>query len=460
MKVQQLKGEIEGQVFDDEETLQQVQTDFGRIVQKTPRLVVLPASPQDVQKVVRMAWQEGWPVATRGAAHSQSGQSLSQDGILIDMSGLNRVEKVEGDSVWAEAGVQWSELVEKLGPAGLVPPVLTNNLNVTVGGTLAMAGLGVASHRYGTQADNIEELEVVTGEGHLVRCSPSENRDLFDCTRCGLGQFALITRARLKLRRFAPRVRTFFLLYDNLEVLLRDQQQLMAEGRFDFIESWCVPCPQGLRQWGESRVPFAEWFYPLHLTLEYADEAPGEEISLAGLNYYRKVHVEDLSFLEFGRRLEPVFALWKQSGAWELAHPWMECILPWEAAPSYIQGVLKNFPPNLLMGGHVLLWPCRGETSRAPLFKHPGGEFVMGFGILPAVPRQWLPLALALLNKASDLCMQVGGKRYLSGWIDFDVTRWKSHFGETWSRVLEWKRFYDPKGILNPGFIKYSEQSQ
>ena len=52
----------------------------------------------------------------------------------------------------------------------LIPPVLTNNLNVTVGGALSMAGLGVASRRYGTQADNVEELEVVTGKDHRVCC--------------------------------------------------------------------------------------------------------------------------------------------------------------------------------------------------------------------------------------------------------------------------------------------------
>ena len=76
---------------------------------------------------------------------------------------------------------------------GLVPRVLTNNLGVSVAGTTSVAG-GVASFRYGSQADNAVELEVVTGTGEMVRCSREKNRDLFDVVRCGFGQFGIITR--------------------------------------------------------------------------------------------------------------------------------------------------------------------------------------------------------------------------------------------------------------------------
>lgn len=457
MDLERLKSRIQGQLFEDQETLREVRTDFGRIVHKIPRAVVVPASTQDVQRVVEFASQEGWTVSTRGAAHSQGGQSLSQGGILLDMSGLNQIETVEKESVRVQAGVRWEELVRATSERDLAPPVLPSNLSVSVGGTLSMAGLGVGSHRYGTQADNVEELEVVTGEGHLVRCSPSENAELFDCTRCGLGQFSIIIRARLRLRPSAGRVRTYFLLYDDLGMLTNDQAQLVREERFDFIESSAAPCLQGFRQLGESQVPFAEWFYPMHLTVEHGGKAPQDEGQLEGLRFYRKVLVQDSTFLEFARRFEPAFALWKQTGAWQLTHPWMEAVLPWSSASSYIQGVLKSFPPSLLGNGYVLLYPCRSRAGNAPLFKQPEGDFSLGFGILPVVPRLWVPMVLTLLNKASDLCMQMGAKRVLSGWVDFDQAHWRAHFGETWARVMGWKRFYDPKGILNPGFVKYRE---
>lgn len=453
--VQTLRREIEGQVFDDEETLQAVQSDFGRIIRKMPRAVVVPASQRDVCKVIQFALQKGWTVSTRGASCSQGGQSLSQEGILLDMSGLNSIETIERDCAWVQAGVEWGALVQATSERGLVPPVLTDNLNVTVGGTLSTAGIGVASHRYGIQADHVDELEVVTGEGHLVRCSPLENAELFDCTRCGLGQFSIITRARLRLRPFANQLRSYFLLYDDLDALTRDQARMMKEQRFDFVDSWCAPCHQGFRRLGEGQVSFAEWFYPVRLTVEYGGKQPRDEVQLGGLKFYRRVKVEDFTFVEFARRCEPLFALWKETGAWPLAHPGMQVVLPWRKATAYIEGVLKSFPPHLLAGGVVSLQPCRTDISRTPLFMHPAGDFAVGFGILPSVPKPLLPVTMALVDKASELSMQIGGKSCLSGWIQFDHQCWKEHFGETWSKIVEWKRFYDPKGVLNPGVVKY-----
>jgi FAD/FMN-containing dehydrogenase len=452
MDVQKLQELVEGTVITEPETLHELSTDFGRMIQRIPAAVLGPASAGDVQKALELANENGWQVAVRGAGHSQSGQSLIQDGLLLDMSAMNRIGKVEGASVWVEAGAVWRDVVDAVMREGMIPPVLTNNLNVTVGGTVSMAGLGVASHRFGTQADNVEALEVVTGVGDLVYCSPQENADLFNCVRCGLGQFGVVTRVRLKLRRFSPNVRTYYLLYDRLEALMEDQTRILRQQIFDYVEGWCTPCVQGMRTLGETRVPFAEWFYPVHVSVEYAESAPSDNF-LANLKFYRKVYQEDAPLAVFVRRMEAVFDLWRQTGAWNLAHPWMEVILPWDRAPEYIQGVLKSFPPNLLMGGHVLLWPCRGTTSEAPMFIHPGGEFVMGFGILPAVPRQFLGMAVSLLNRASDLVLQVGGKRYLSGWVEYDADRWKAHFGEMWPKLRQWKQFFDPNRILSPGFV-------
>ena len=457
MDVARIQKAIEGKVYEDEETLKEVVTDFGRIVHRTPKALVVPASPQDVQNVVKIAAQEDWSVSVRGSAHSQGGQSLSEGGILIDLSSLDRVESIDTESALVQAGVLLRDLVRETHEQGLIPCVLTDSLDVTVGGALSTAGFGAASHRYGTLSAQVEELEVVTGEGHLVRCSPSENEDLFQCSRCGFGQFSITVKARIRLRRSSPSVRTYFLLYDNLDTLMEDQRRILRREHFDYVESWCAPCSQGMRKLGDVKIPFAEWFYPMHVSLEYGDDEPSGADHLADLSFYRQVHTEDSTLIEFLSRKDPVFSLWKQTGTWNLSHPWMEALLPWDQAAAYVRGVLKSVPPNLLIGGLVSLWPFRSSSSDSPLLKRPDGDSMIGFGILPAVSRQFLPVSLALLRTASDLCAQIGGKRYLSGWIDFDHAQWKQHYGDTWEKVLQWKTFYDPSGILNPRFIQFSE---
>jgi hypothetical protein len=52
--------------------------------------------------------------------------------------------------------------------------------------------------------------------------------------------------------------------------------------------------------------------------------------------------------------------------------------------------------------------------TRAALYA-PQGEILMGFGILPAVPPQFLDEVLPRMNMASQAATMMGGKRYLSG---------------------------------------------
>jgi cytokinin dehydrogenase len=455
---QDIKALVAGAVLDDAAAREEKSGDFGRMIRRVPGVVVRPQSGADVAAVIRYARTQSVPVATRGEAHTQSGQALTDGGILLDLTSLARIPSVDAAALSAEceAGVKWETLVRQVVPQGLVPPVLTNNLGVTIGGTVSVAGLGVASFRYGTQGDNVTEIEAVTGEGDVVVCSATLNPEVFNAVRSGLGQFGVITRARVRLRRCKPRARTYYLLYDDLAALMADARRIIEEDRADDMESWCVPCPQGFRWVGQAKEAFAAWFYPLHVTVEFEPSAPpDDEERLKGLVPYRRVHVEDQDLLQFAARLEPLFAVWKRSGYWAAAHPWMETILPWPAAAPYIQQVLAGLPPTALGGGHVLLWPSRGTTSQVPLFMTPGTPLVMGFGILPGLPPDVIPQARQRLNMASDLSMKAGAKRYLSGLVEFDRPRWKQHFGPRWDEICRLKKTYDPDGILNPGFIDY-----
>jgi hypothetical protein len=245
-------------------------------------------------------------------------------------------------------------------------------------------------------------------------------------------------------------------LYDDLPTLMRDERTLMERNQVSALESWCVPCPQGFRQGPMGPQVFAEWFFPLHVTMEYDGPPPNGADLLEGLSPYRRPHIGDQPTEGFFRRLVPLFELWKRAGYWANAHPWMETVLPWDTTAQYINQVLSNLPPPALGGGHVLLWPSRGRVTDAPLFRTPDSEFVMGFGILPGVPRDLLPLALPRLAMASDLGTMMGGKRYVSGYLAFDLPRWQAHFGDRWPWILQMKDRYDPKRVLNPGLIPFA----
>jgi len=456
-----LQNRIEGAVATPDEFHPALMTNFGNLFQWAPRFVVSPASARDVTATVAFAREHNLTVSTRGAAHSQSRIAISDGGILLSMSSMSRILATDrsgqpGPTVDVEAGVIWRDLLRHLAPEGLAPPVLTNNLSVTVGGTLAIAGIGVASFKYGTQGDNVRELDVVTGTGEMVTCGRKKNVDLFWGSLAGLGQAGIITRARLDLRPTKPMTRTYYLLYHDLAPFLEDAKLAMVGGRFDHIESWASPCPQGLKPVGGRRQPFARWFFPVHLTVEFDPAHPPDDAKLLrGLSPTERLYTDDVPTLEFFERMTPVFDLWKRGGTWGHVHAWIESVLPWERAADIIESVLPDLPPSILVGGHVLLWPAQGRASQSRFFMRPPGENLLGFGVLPAIPPRYWEQARPMLENLGRLTELMGGKRYLSGYIDWTEERWREHFGEQWEPFCALKRTYDPDSILNPGFVPF-----
>ena len=451
----------------DETVRREFVTDFGRWRHQLPAAVARCKYAEEVAEVIRYCHEHGVPIAPRSQGHTQSGQSLTE-GILLDTSSMNRILEINEEEGWAlcDAGVVWRDLVVASTARGLLPPVLTNNLSVTVSGTTSVAGLGVASFRGGTQADNALEIECVTGTGEIKVCSRDVEPELFDMVRCSLGQIAMITRVKTRLRPCKPMVRMYTLVYDRLEQFMADARQVMdpSNPTFSTLGGICSPAPLGFKRIGEGMelgkgmIGFGLWVFPMFLTVDFAPgEEPDDAQVLAGLHPWRHAHTQDVTTLEFARRMEPMFEAWRMTGYWEWPHPWMEVTLPWDNAREFIETVLANLPPGALgAGGHVLLWPARTATSQVPLFKHPGGEIVLGWGILGAVPPSRLEEGLAQLDMVSELSIAYGGKRYLSGFITFDTAeRWAAHFGEAWPRLCAAKKRWDPAGILAPGFIQY-----
>ena len=453
---QLLQNRIEGAVSTPDEFHPGLLTNFGNLFYGTPRLVVSPASARDVAATVAFAREQGLTVSTRGAAHSQSRLALSDGGIMLKMTSMRRISQLDASArtVDVEGGVVWRDLVRHLEPERLVPPVLTNNLSVTVAGSLAVAGIGIASFKYGTQGDNVRELDVVTGMGEKVTCDRKRNADLFWGSLAGLGQCGIITRARLDLREFKPMTRTYYLLYRDLRQFLEDAKLSMERGVWDHIESWASPSPQGMKPVAGRRQVFARWFYPFHLTVEFDPAHPPDDAEmLRGLKPFERLYTDDAPTVEFFERMTPVFDLWKQGGTWNHIHAWVETILPWERAADCIESVLPDLPPSILVGGHVLLWPAKGKSSQSRFFMRPPGEDLIGFGVLPAIPPRFWERARPTLENLSRLTELMGGKRYLSGYIDWPEERWREHFGDQWEPFCALKGKYDPDFILNPGFV-------
>jgi FAD/FMN-containing dehydrogenase len=175
-----------------------------------------------VAAAVRLAAGQGRRFAAQGRRHSVFGRAQAGDGVVADMGRLRTIHAVQGDQVVMDAGATWREVVAATLPHGRTPPVLTDYLDLSVGGTLAVGGVGSATTRLGVVTDHLLQLQVVTGRGEQVSCSPDHHPGLFDAVRAGLGQVGVVTGATLRLVPAPELVRRFLLFYPDLATMLGD----------------------------------------------------------------------------------------------------------------------------------------------------------------------------------------------------------------------------------------------
>ena len=123
------------------------------------------------------------------------------------MSTLATIHSIEATKTLVDGGVHWLDLLHGTIDRDLAPPTLTDFLEISVGGTLSVGGIGSQTFRFGPQVENVLELHVVTGRGDLVPCSPAQRPGLYAAVRAGLGQFGVIVGARLRLIAAPPHVR-------------------------------------------------------------------------------------------------------------------------------------------------------------------------------------------------------------------------------------------------------------
>src|SRR6478672_5049360 len=263
---------LDGELRFDKVTRNGRADDFGHIVHHMPEGVLLPGSADDVATTIQWTAQRGCKFAPQGQRHSTFGRSQVPSGIVADMSTLRHIGAVESDRVVVEAGAKWSDVLRATLAQGKTPPVLTEYLELSVGGTLIVGGVGGTTSAFGVQSDTVIDMEVVTGEGKKVTCSASNTADLFDAVRAGLGQAGVITKATLKLVAAPESVRRYLLVYPDLATMLRDERLLSADNRFDSVQGAIVAAPGG------------GLAFRLDATKNFSGDPPDDSALLAGLS--------------------------------------------------------------------------------------------------------------------------------------------------------------------------------
>lgn len=164
-----LRADLQGEVLTDPQARALYAADASnyRVV---PEVVVRPRTEADLEATLALCREAGSPVTLRGAGTSMAGNAIGA--VVVDVARhldtILDLDPVAGTAV-VQPGVVLTDLMAAAVPHGLTFGADPSSASrATLGGMIANNACGAHSLAWGTTADNVRELEVVTGAGDRV----------------------------------------------------------------------------------------------------------------------------------------------------------------------------------------------------------------------------------------------------------------------------------------------------
>ena len=176
---------------------------YNSIHDRRPAVIIRAAGTPDVAAAVTFAREHELPLAIRGGAHGVAGFATCDEGVVIDLGSMKRVE-VDPDRrlARAEGGCTWADFNDATHAFGLA--TTGGAISTTgIGGLTLGGGLGYLCRPFGFTCDNLVSAEVVTADGNVLTCSEDQNEDLFWGLRGGGGNFGVVTSFEYRLHPVA-----------------------------------------------------------------------------------------------------------------------------------------------------------------------------------------------------------------------------------------------------------------
>ena len=191
---------------------------WNAMVDKRPALIARCSGTADVINCVNFARENNLLVSVRGGGHNFPGNSVCNDGLMIDLSRMTGVRvDPAAKTVRAQGGTKWGAFDHETQAFGLAAPGGTD-VDTGIAGLTLGGGIGWLSGSHGLSCDNLVSADVVTADGRAITASADENPDLFWGLRGGGGNFGVVTSLEYRLHPVGPEVLAGWLIYSIDEV--------------------------------------------------------------------------------------------------------------------------------------------------------------------------------------------------------------------------------------------------
>jgi len=429
--IRKLASQISGHVITPETPeYESARLIFNRAFDRRPALIVGCAGASDVARALEFAQNQNLPLAVRGGGHNRAGFSVCDGGVVIDLSGMNRVEVDAGKRVArAEAGALVSDLDRATQQFGLAT---TSGGCPTVGiaGLTLGGGEGLLMSKYGAACDNLLSAQLVTVDGKQVEASQTSNPDLFWAIRGGGGNFGVATALEYRLHPVTDILKgTLTYPPGRIPELLQAFAKFVATAPDD-MNAVCgvLPSERGLRFW--------------MLACYFGQPRDGNDL-LRPLRALKpqEDNVRVMSYLE------------GQAGAGFLrvpvAHFQTDLFLP-ELSPAAV-AALTTATSNASPNTKVFIVPLYGAITRVGVsdtafpLRQPGYELdILGTWSDPADKASAVQWVKSLRDSLQPFAHGV----YVNQLGETSEELVRAAYGPNYARLVEIKKKYDPRNVL------------
>ncbi|KAL8498120.1 hypothetical protein ACS0TY_021448 [Phlomoides rotata] len=464
-------------LLNDPDSITFASRDHGNLVHHHPRAVLYPSSLHVIIKLLEASNNCSRPfaVATRGHGHSVRGQSMARGGVVVNMPSLRGGIRVSLSGHYADVGGEqlWTDVLRIGLQYGLAPVSWIDFLYLTVGGTLSNAGISGQSFLYGPQISNVLELDVITGKGEFITCSKEMNSELFFAVLGGLGQFGIITRARIVLEKAPKRAKWMRIIYNDFSTFIRDQEHLISTDHMtnspNYVEGSVITENSPINNWRSSFYSPSQLFkmanlmkmkqgnlYSIDLVKYYDDQTADTidhevEMMLKDLNFIDGfVFKKDVSFFDFLHRVASA-----DIDPTDEAHPWLNLFVPKSRIVDFNDGVFVDIIQRQnKTSGTIIFYPIHKQKwdDRMSAVVPEGEDIFYTVGLLHTSSTSESAGVFDDLNKQIlEFCEKAGIKikQYLPHYESNED--WKKHYGSKWDTFQLRKTLFDPRMILSPG---------
>ncbi len=235
----------------------------GTWLDRSPDLVVIPETADEIANVVKIARRHGVPVVPRGAGSGLAGGSVPvSGGIVLSTSRMNRIREIDPRGLIAvvEPGVVNAALQSAVEHFDLFYPPDPASLNqATIGGNVATSASGPRCLKYGGTKEYVVALEVVLPSGEIARVGrrshqPSSDHNLVQALIGSEGTLGIVSEITVRLLPRPPARGTVMATFSDLDAAGAAVGAILGAGivpaAFELMDKVTLQCVEGFLRVG------------------------------------------------------------------------------------------------------------------------------------------------------------------------------------------------------------------